>query len=213
MPAKYEEQLQEILHEAIQEHNYDRAEQAVHHMRNLERMEAFIAGEDISYPERNGAEAVVPGENGLVDLSAPTVSFREQPRMNGNNISAGRGQDTLLLYYIEEEGLLKFKKAPQTYAVSVDFFRTFLQNLVSWENKSPFSSKDYFEAFGDSLKEKSTYQASTLRQFITLLFRYCVKLDILEKPEVHQRSRYILADNISVEEIIDYIKEHRILQM
>ncbi|GEK57757.1 hypothetical protein CHL76_01495 [Marinococcus halophilus] len=212
MSAKYEEQLQEILHEAVQDHNYDRAEQAVHYMRSLERMKAFIAGEDASYPERNNAEAVPFGENGLVDLSAPTVPFRD-PHLNVTSASSAQNRDTLLLYYIEEEGLLKFKKAPQTYAVSVEFFRTFLQNLVSWENKSPFSSKDYFEAFGDSLKEKSTYQASTLRQFITLLFRYCVKLNILEKPEVHQRSRYILAEDISVEEVIDYIKEHRILQM
>lgn len=213
MSSILRKQLKDALNDAVEKQQFQLAEEAVVHLKNLAQLEAFIEGgpaaEDYS---RQPSTAV---NQGTVDLLAPVPedSGARSSEFASRQGAAASKRDMLLLYYIEEEDLIKFKKSPQTYAVSIDFFRAFLENLIEWKNKSPFSSKDYYEAFGGMLSEKSTYQTSTLRQFITLLFRYCVRLGLLEKPEIHQRSRYVVSDNSNVEKTIQYIKSEKMLQL
>lgn len=214
MSSILRKQLKDALNDAVEKQQFHLAEQAVTHLKNLAELEAFIEGKP-GADEYTGQHLPAASNQGVVDLLAP-VPGTGNPNDNESAsrqhaVSAKR--DMLLLYYIEEEDLIKFKKSPQTYAVSVDFFRSFLDHLIEWKNKSPFSSKDYYEAFGRKLGEKSTYQTSTLRQFITLLFRYCVRLGLLEKPEIHQRSRYVVADDSDVEKTIQYIKSEKMLQL
>ncbi|WP_158735729.1 hypothetical protein [Alteribacillus sp. YIM 98480] len=211
MSSLLHEKLQDILQTSIDTHQFDRAEQAVSYMRQLARIEAFIAGEPFQSSAASVSASVQQDkiENSPKDLLSPAADYASIQNINDHQ----RKPDNLMLYYIEEDNLLKFKKPPQTYAVSVEFFRKFLNNLESWKGKDPFSSKTFYEAFANDLQTFTTYQSSTLRQFITLLFRYCHKLDVLMKPRPPQRSRYYVNDALNTEEVIEDIVNQRILTL
>ncbi|MFB5662358.1 hypothetical protein [Alteribacillus sp. HJP-4] len=216
MLSDLNQQLQNALHEAIQHKNFTRAEEAVAHLKALSDMEAFIHGSEIRAGLRQVDLSV--NQEATNDLLAP-VAKKSAPvqaslnhQVNSQNASAAK-RDTLYLYYIEAENLLKFKKSPQTYAVSLEFFQTFLENLSFWKGVDPFSSKDYYEHFTASLEKHSTYQASTMRQFITLLFRFSVKLEIIKKPEPNQRSRYVVNEDFDTTKLINYITDQKVLEL
>ncbi|MFB4163828.1 hypothetical protein ACE1TI_08290 [Alteribacillus sp. JSM 102045] len=221
MSSHLNQKLQDILQLSIKTHQFDRAEQAVSYMRKLAQIEAFIAGESFQSSAASISAAVQQdkiGRNTTRDLLAPVAedsapvqtvrhTYEQPPPMHQKK------SDILMLYYIEDENLLKFKKSPQTYAVCVEFFRKFLENLETWKDKEPFSSKTYYETFAEDLKTLTTYQSSTLRQFITLLFRYCHRLDVIVKPEPPQRSRFRVNQTLDVEKVIEDILEQKIVQL
>ncbi|SDH26944.1 hypothetical protein SAMN05192534_103106 [Alteribacillus persepolensis] len=210
MSSQLQGKLQDILQASIQSHEFDKAEQAVMYMKQLAEIEAFVTGDSIQTSVNKVSAAVQ--ENRDIAVQEGFSSFRQaasEPAVLANQ----RKQDTLMLYYMADEKVLKFKKTPQTYAVSLDFFREFLRYLELWKGKEPFSSKTYYETFAGELKPFTTYQSSTLRQFITLLFRYCYKLNVLEKPTPPQRSRYYVNSELEAEEVIKYIAEQKILQL
>ncbi|RSL35260.1 hypothetical protein D7Z54_01450 [Salibacterium salarium] len=212
MSDQIKQKLQDILHSSINKHKFERAEDAVTHLRQLAEIEAFISEEEPRYNEQsvrsqnNGEQST-----GLRDTVVPNPSSIKSRKENDSTSSANK--DTLELYYMEEDSLLKFKKSPQTYTVSIEFFRTFLENLHTWKGKEPFSSKTYYDQFFNQLHEMSNYQNSTLRQFITLLFRFAYRLGVLEKTSTSQRSRYVTADAFEVEHVLNNIFEQKIVYL
>ena len=96
--------------------------------------------------------------------------------------------------------------------VSYDFFEKFLHNLEYWKDKKPFSSKDYFDTFSRDLQRLSTYQSSTMRQFITLLFRFAYELGALVKPEPPQRNRFVVAETLNTDQLLQDLKEKKIVE-
>lgn len=212
MSSLLHEKLQDILQTSIETHQFDRAEQAVSYLRQLARIEAFIARESFQSSAATVSASIQQDstENTPKDLLFPAAA----DSISTQNINDHqRKPDALMLYYIEEDNMLKFKKTPQTYAVSVEFFRKFLNNLESLKEEDPFSSKTFYETFANDLQSLTTYQSSTLRQFITLLFRYCYKLDILIKPRPPQRSRFYVNESLNTEGVIEDIIKQKILML
>ncbi|MGY4688721.1 hypothetical protein [Salibacterium sp. K-3] len=200
LSSEWNQSLREILHYAIDHQQYDTAEQAVAHLRQLSAIEAFI--HESSAPQQ--APRSKEKKTGSVGAGEKTV----QDEGSGSTAEEG-----ITIHYIKEENVIKFRKSPQTYAVQTDFFDVFLEKLEEWRDKDPFSSKDFFDQFADSLKSYASYQTSTLRQFVTLLFRAAFQLGILEKPEPPQRSRYVTSSKVTREEVMEKIFNEKTIEL
>ncbi|MFZ4451387.1 hypothetical protein [Salibacterium aidingense] len=206
MSFELKQKLQAILQYSIDNHQFERAEQAVGHLRELSEIEAFIA------EERRAGRQTAERRQGA-RIKSDSASSHSAAAVQEGEAGSERTREGVTIYYIKEENLIKFKKPPQTYAVQVEFLQTFLENIQEWQGREAFSSKDYFDQFADSLQPYSTYQSSTLRQFITLLFRIAYQLGLLEKPTPPQRSRYVVARDMETEKVMNEIFEKKVVQL
>ncbi|MFZ4451386.1 hypothetical protein [Salibacterium aidingense] len=187
MSSLLEQQLQLILTESIENGKFDKAEESIVHLRKLAGIKDFIT----------------------IPSSEPPVPAAEEKDETKKNPEA----ETLILYYIAEDALIKIKKQPQTYTAAEKFFMQFLTNLEQWKTKSPFTAKDYYEQFYENLQPLTKYQSSTLKQFVTLLFRFVLKMEVLQKTEYHQKGRVIVDDHFQPAEVMNHIKQEKILML
>ncbi|SFE56989.1 hypothetical protein [Alteribacillus iranensis] len=203
MSSSLEQRLYVILQEAIHSKQFDQAEQAIAYLKALKEMELFVSEE----MQETAAALTDPPERKEIarpiEIAASRHSLAPETKR----------QSLLLLFYMKDENVLKFKKSPQTYTVSVEFFKAFLTHLKSWEERAPFSSKDFYGEFADELRTYTTYQNSTLRQFITLLFRFIHKMEIIKKPNPPQRNLFYVDPTFEPDEVIDEIKSKKMLQL
>lgn len=191
MSSQLKYALQHILQRAIETNQFERAEEAMSYLKGLAEMEAFA--------ER------------YIDSSIAFHSGDSQHKQN-RSVTSGNKRDIMSIYYIEEENVFKFKKYTQTYMVSTAFLKKFLHNLENWKGENPFSSKDYFDTFARDLQQLSTYQPSTMRQFITLLFRFSYELGVLEKPEPPQRNRFIVSESLDIDTLLHELQEKKVVE-
>ncbi|MDA3130883.1 hypothetical protein ACFPTR_05710 [Aliibacillus thermotolerans] len=191
MSSQLKSELQHILQHALETNQFERAEEAMSYLKDLAQMEAFA--------KRYFDQSITYGNGG------------SQEKRNHGESSVNK-RDIMSIYYIEEDNIFKFKKYTQTYMVSYDFFEKFLHNLEYWKDKKPFSSKDYFDTFSRDLQRLSTYQSSTMRQFITLLFRFAYELGALVKPEPPQRNRFVVAETLNTDQLLQDLKDKKIVE-
>ncbi|SFO93858.1 hypothetical protein [Salibacterium halotolerans] len=200
MSLEEKQKLRGIVQHAIDNQQFDRAEQAVHHLRQLSALESFI--QEAPASENNSRSNEKREEN------TGAVESTEEKKIPEK--SAGEG---ITIYYIQDENLIKFRKSPQTYSVDMEFLKVFLDKLEEWREREPFSSKDFFDQYAETLKAYATYQTSTLRQFVTLLFRAAFHLGILEKPASSQRSRYITSSTVGRDDIIERVVNEKTIEL
>ncbi|MFD2705785.1 hypothetical protein [Salibacterium lacus] len=201
MSWEEKQKLRDIVQNAIDNQQFDRAEQGVHHLRQLAALESFIqetAPAADSTPRSTESRETNTEAKGTTTEKTPS----ENPDKEG-----------ITIYYIEDRNIIKFRKSPQTYSVDMEFFKVFLEKLEEWRHQEPFSSKDFFDQFSETLKSYATYQTSTLRQFVTLLFRTAFHLGILRNPESPQRSRYITSTTVGRDDIIEKVMNEKTIEI
>ncbi|SFM21212.1 hypothetical protein [Salibacterium qingdaonense] len=201
MSLEEKQKLRDIVQNAIDNQQFDRAEQAVHHLRQLDALEAFIQ------------EAVPAAENTSRLTEKREINTAAKRTSTEKASSEKPDKVGITIYYIEDRNIIKFRKSPQTYSVDMAFFKVFLDKLEEWRHQDSFSSKDFFDQFSETLKSYATYQTSTLRQFVTLLFRAAFQLGMLESPESLQKSRYITSATVGRDDIIEKVVTEKTIEI